>query len=110
MILKNYRKFWINNAIKFSPPQTDVTVRSYMTETHAITEVKDNGVGMNEDDLSRIFSKGARLSSKPTGGEKSSGLGLWIAKKVVEAHGGKIVVESKKGIGSKFTFYLPFNI
>ncbi len=97
----------INNAIKFSPPKTDVTVRSYLTDTDAVTEVKDNGVGMTEDDLSVIFQKGVKLSAKPTGGEKSSGLGLWIAKKIVEAHKGTITVESKKGIGTKFVFKLP---
>lgn len=99
----------INNAIKFSPPKTDVTVRSFITETHAVTEVKDNGVGMTSEDLSIIFQKGVKLSAKPTGGEKSSGLGLWIAKKIVEAHDGEITVESKQGIGSKFVFKLPFN-
>ncbi|MBN1301958.1 MAG: HAMP domain-containing histidine kinase [Melioribacteraceae bacterium] len=97
----------VNNAVKYSYPNNDVTIRSFLTETHARVEVKDNGVGMTEKDLEKVFEKGAKLSSKPTGGEKSSGLGLWIVKKIVEAHDGKVYVESKKGIGSKFTFELP---
>ena len=65
----------INNAIKFSPPKTDVTVRSYLTETHAVTEVKDNGVGMTEDDLSVIFQKGVKsLQPNQPAAKKAPGL------------------------------------
>ncbi len=98
----------VNNAIKYSLPKTDVNVRSYMTDTKVVVEVKDNGVGMTKDDLLHLFEKGAKLSSKPTGGEKSSGLGLWIVKKIIDGHGGSITCDSKKGIGTKFTFEIPF--
>jgi signal transduction histidine kinase len=98
----------VNNAVKYSLADTDVTVHSYMTDTKVIVEVKDNGVGMSKNDLLKLFEKGAKLTPQPTGGEKSSGLGLWIVKKIIDGHGGKISCESKKGIGTKFTFELPF--
>ena len=98
----------VNNAIKYSLPNTDVTIRSFLTETKVVVEVKDNGVGIPQDEISMLFKKGAMLSPRPTGGEQSSGLGLWIVKKIIEGHGGTIKVESRQGVGSKFTFELPF--
>ena len=98
----------VNNAVKYSLANTDVTVHSYMTESKVIVEVNDNGVGMTKNDLLQLFEKGAKLTPQPTGGEKSSGLGLWIVKKIIDGHGGSITCDSKKGIGTKFTFELPF--
>jgi len=69
--------------------------------------VKDTGVGLSGEDLKHSFQKGAVLSAKPTGLEKSSGLGLWIVKKIIEEHNGKVWVESKLGDGSTFAFEIP---
>ncbi len=100
----------INNAIKFAPPETIIEISTYLKEEKKktiVVQVKDNGVGLSEEDLRRSFQKGATLSAKPTGLEQSSGLGLWIVKKIVEEHGGNVWVESKLGIGSTFAFELP---
>lgn len=97
----------LNNAIKFAPPDTIVEIRSLLKDNSLIVEVADNGVGLSKEDQARAFQKGATLSSHPTGLEHSSGLGLWIAKKMVEEHSGKIWVSSKIGEGSTFSFSLP---
>lgn len=101
----------INNAIKYAPPDTIVEIRSYIKDLNkkfVVVEVKDNGVGLSDEDLKRSFQKGAVLSAKPTGFEQSSGLGLWIVKKIIEEHNGKVWVESKEGVGSTFAFELPY--
>jgi signal transduction histidine kinase len=100
----------VNNAIKFAKPETIVQVRSYFSSTDVIIEVADNGVGMSKEDAARAFSKGAKLTAQPTGGETSSGLGLWIVKNIIEGHGGKIELESKLGSGTKFTIKLPIEL
>jgi len=100
----------VNNAIKYAPLNTIVEVRSFIKTTdkkYIVVEVEDNGVGLAEEDLKRSFKKGSVLSAKPTGLEQSSGLGLWIVKKIIDEHGGKVSVESKLGVGSTFSFLLP---
>lgn len=97
----------INNSIKYSLPGTIVYVRSFFSGSKITIEVEDNGVGLNEDDIKKAFRKGVLLSSKPTGDETRSGLGLWISKKIIEDHGGKIWIKSKFGIGTTVGFDLP---
>ncbi|NOX18063.1 MAG: HAMP domain-containing histidine kinase [Chlorobi bacterium] len=97
----------VNNAIKYGPPGTLVYVSTFFTASKLTVEVNDDGVGLNEEDKKRIFEKGAKLSPRPTGNESSSGLGLWIVKKIIEEHGGTVFVQSKSGVGSKFGFQLP---
>ncbi len=101
---------YVNNAIKYALPDTVVEVRSFIKhgdKKRVIVEVSDNGVGLSEDDVAKCFQKGVILSSQPTGFEQSSGLGLWIVKRVIEDHNGKVWVESKLGAGSTFGFELP---
>ena len=98
---------FISNAIKYSPQKATVNVTTQFDNKYAIVEVRDNGFGLTQDEIIHAFEKGVTLSTKPTGGESSSGLGLWIAKKIVEEHNGKVWVKSKKGIGSTFGFKLP---
>lgn len=97
----------VNNAVKYGPEKTVVEVKAYFSETKITVEVSDTGAGLSEHDLKIMFSKGMTLSTKPTGGEHSSGLGLWISKKIIEEHGGKIWAKSKQGVGTKFYFELP---
>lgn len=99
----------INNAIKYGPPDTIVEVTSYVKNEKIVVEVKDNGNGLTEEDIKRAFQKGAMLSNKPTGVEQSSGLGLWLIKKIMDEHKGKAWVESKQGKGSTFGIELPLN-
>jgi signal transduction histidine kinase len=97
----------INNALKYSPPETVVEIRTYVKNKSLLLNVIDNGVGLTAEDLKLAFQKGAVLSAKPTGMEKSSGLGLWSVKKIVEEHKGRVWVESKPGIGSTFGIEMP---
>jgi signal transduction histidine kinase len=99
----------VNNAIKYGPENTTVEVRTSVRNDMITVEVKDNGVGLSEADMKRAFQKGAILSAKPTGIEQSSGLGLWLVKKTIDEHNGKVWVDSKLSIGSTFAFDLPIN-
>ena len=97
----------ISNAVKFSPLGSTVQVRARHLSTGWRVDVQDEGPGITPKDRQRIFQDFARLSARPTGGEKSIGLGLAIARRVVEAHGGQIGVDSELGHGATFWFTLP---
>lgn len=97
----------ITNAIKYSHPKTEITVDLSMSNDELIISVKDQGQGIPEDEQHLLFKPFQKTSTKSTGGEKSTGLGLFIVKKIVEAHKGKIWVESKPGVGSTFFVSLP---
>jgi signal transduction histidine kinase/ligand-binding sensor domain-containing protein len=92
----------LSNAIKFSPPQKEVKVILAKDNGKARAEIKDEGPGLTEEDKKKIFGKFQRLSAKPTGGEQSTGLGLSIVKKYVEAMNGKVWCESEQGKGANF--------
>jgi len=99
----------ISNAIKYSPRNKTVTLHSQETEKHVKIFVHDQGPGFSSTDKQRLFQKFTRLSARPTGGEHSSGLGLFIVKNLVEAMQAKIVCESELGQGAKFVLELPKN-
>ena len=92
----------ISNALKFSPANKRVQVNILNQGESTRLEVVDQGPGLTADDHKRLFGKYQRLSAKPTAGESSTGLGLSIAKKYVEAMEGKIWCESEAGKGAKF--------
>lgn len=97
----------LSNAIKFSPKGAWVRVITKSENGIATLEVVDSGPGLTEEDMGKLFKKYAKLSNKPTGGEKSSGLGLAIAKKVMELHCGKIGARNNADTGATFWFDLP---
>ena len=97
----------ITNAIKFSKPGSRIVLRSVLSEGAVAISVTDQGQGIPREEISKIFQYFGKTNILPTAGEKSTGLGLAIAKRMVEAHGGKIGVESQPGKGSTFTFTLP---
>jgi signal transduction histidine kinase len=100
----------ISNAVKYSPPGSQVWVRAERTSDGWRIHVKDQGPGITPQDRQRLFQDFARLSAKPTGGEKSTGLGLAITHRVVAAHGGQIGVDSEPGLGADFWFTLPDDV
>lgn len=97
----------ISNAVKYSPPGKRVWVQVCNEPGHAVCTVKDEGPGLTIEDQGRLFQKGVRLSATPTGGESSSGFGLFIAKRLVERMGGSLWVETAPGQGCQFSFRLP---
>lgn len=96
----------LTNSIKYTPMGGSVDVGISQTGSHALISVTDNGVGIAEEDIRHIFTDFYRGKNLPEG-ERSSGLGLSITKRIVEAHLGAIEVASKLGEGSKFTIKLP---
>jgi signal transduction histidine kinase len=97
----------IMNAIKFSYSDTTITLGAKTVDQGVAIWVADQGQGIPEVEIPRLFTEFGRVSVRPTGGEKSTGLGLAIVKRIVEAHGGRIWVESQVGRGSTFIFTLP---
>ncbi len=97
----------LSNAIKYTYPGGTVRVSCEAGPGVVIAHVHDTGQGLTEEDMKHLFTRFKILSARPTGGERSSGLGLAIAKKIVEMHGGQIWVESIKGKGSVFSFSIP---
>ncbi len=98
----------IGNAIKFSP-QGLISLSSQKSGDRLKICVRDNGVGIDEKDQQMIFEEFRQAHQDETRPYGGSGLGLALAKKIVELHGGRIWVESKKGQGSQFYFTLPLN-
>lgn len=98
----------LSNAIKFSHKGGVVKIASKKADDNLIEiAVSDNGLGLSQDDIKNAFKKGVRLSARPTANESSSGFGLWIVKKLVEAHKGRVRISSSLGKGSTFTVMLP---
>ena len=97
----------ISNALKFSPAGAAVRVSVQPTDHGGVLSVRDEGPGFTEDDKLRMFRRYGRLSARPTGGEPSTGLGLSIVKKLVDAMGGRVECESTAGRGATFRVNLP---
>ena len=97
----------MSNAVKYSPAGSIVRVESSDSGGVWRVAVLDEGPGVSEQDRSRLFQDFVRLSARPTGGESSTGLGLAIARRIVEAHGGAIGVSSNALCGSVFWFEIP---
>ena len=99
----------LSNAIKYSPPGS--TIRAFVKHNAGNStcsfSVRDQGPGIPDNERDKLFKDFSRLSSKPTGGEKSTGLGLAICRKIVEAHHGNIVAENLPDRGCEFRVTLP---
>ncbi|TAE32749.1 MAG: hypothetical protein EAZ92_01215 [Candidatus Kapaibacterium sp.] len=97
----------LSNAVKYSPHGKNIFVRLNSSNDAVRIEVQDEGQGISPEDMQKLFGKFARLSAQPTGGEDSTGLGLSIVKKMVEAMNGKVWCESELGKGATFIVELP---
>jgi signal transduction histidine kinase len=97
----------LQNAIKFSNPGGTITLRIRAEDAHLCTEVQDTGIGIPADQLSRVFDRFYQVDGTTTRRFGGTGLGLAIVKQIVEAHGGKVGVESEVNRGSLFYFTLP---
>ncbi len=98
----------VSNAVKYCPRGAVIEVMVRGDEHQVAFEVRDDGPGLSEDDRARLFRRFERLSARPTGGESSTGLGLYIVKRLVELQGGRVYAESDgHGKGARFVVELP---
>ena len=97
----------VSNAMKYSASGTTVTVTARATRTGIRVSVADEGQGIAPLELRKLFQPFGVTSTHSTGGEKSTGLGLLIVKRIAEAHGGSVLVRSRVGVGSTFHLLLP---
>ena len=97
----------INNAVQHSEPGQRVWVSAQSKPNQVVFNVRDEGQGLTPEDQARLFQPFERAGTKKTAGERSIGLGLAIARKVIIAHGGRIWVESVPGQGATFLFSIP---
>lgn len=110
--LSRMRRVLINlleNAIKFSEMDDKILVKVESAADHAQISVIDQGCGIPKEDYGRIFEKYYQVNHNPNKNTFGMGLGLYIAKQIVDAHGGTIAVESKLSAGSRFSLSIPLN-
>jgi signal transduction histidine kinase len=119
----------VSNAVKYSPHGKNVYIKTIhhtegqmaemtfkstpltlLPSTFLRIEITDEGPGISEEDMKKLFGKFARLSAQPTGGEHSTGLGLSIVKKMVEGMRGRVWCESEQGNGATFIVELPMTL
>jgi signal transduction histidine kinase len=97
----------LSNAIKYSPDGGEIEVGGYADDHTVSVFVRDQGVGLTEADQERIFDRFYRVDDALTRKTHGTGLGLYLSKSIIEAHGGTMRVESEPGKGSTFIFTLP---
>jgi signal transduction histidine kinase len=97
----------LTNAIKYSPPRTQVTLSAVRKHAQAYISVEDQGIGMDQKEVKKIFQKFYRTRRAEQSGEAGTGIGLSIVEQIVVQHGGTIEVMSHPGQGSRFTMVLP---
>ncbi len=99
----------VDNAITYTPPGGTITLQTRCEGPQALIRVRDTGPGITPEYQTRVFDRFFRVDPARTAGQGGMGLGLPIARKIVEAHGGSISLESVPGQGSTFTIHLPLN-
>jgi signal transduction histidine kinase len=106
-MLKTTVRNLVSNAIKFTSADGKVELSAVEDDAQVEVSVKDSGKGMTSENLDKLFKIGIKNTTRGTGGEEGTGLGLILCKEFVEKHGGKIWVESELDKGSEFKFILP---
>jgi len=109
-MIKTILRNLISNAIKFTNKNGKVEVKADIMSDQLEISVSDNGIGMKDETIAKLFKLDSNISTYGTENEKGTGLGLFLCKEFVEKHGGKIWVESESGKGSTFKFILPMVI
>lgn len=95
----------LSNAVKYAPDAPFITVKAYKEGTDVVLSVQDDGLGIDEDEIPKMFEQFFR--AKTSTGIAGTGIGLHIVKQIIDHHGGTISVESEVGVGSTFTVRLP---
>jgi two-component system, chemotaxis family, CheB/CheR fusion protein len=99
----------LSNAVKYSNEGSKVEIKVFVEKGKVKTYIKDQGVGIDENELESVFTKFYRAQN-PMSNKQGLGVGLYIAKQLVQLHGGDITVKSKSGVGSEFCLALPAEI
>lgn len=99
----------LSNAVKYSDKDPVIDIEGYTEENKICIKVADNGIGIGKNDQKHVFDKFYRASTGNIHKYKGLGLGLYYVKKIAEAHGGDVTVNSKPGKGSIFTVTIPYN-
>jgi signal transduction histidine kinase len=97
----------VDNAVRFTPPGGEITITARHHDDRVAVRVADTGVGIAAEHLPRVFERFYRVDASRSRDDGGTGIGLAIARSIVEGHGGRIVAESHPGHGSTFTFDLP---
>lgn len=95
------------NAVTYSGNNTEITIRLFVKENQAVIQVEDQGIGIESSEIGRLFERFYRVDRARSRNSGGTGLGLSIVKHLIEAHHGKVEVESTVGVGTTFTIYLP---
>jgi two-component system sensor histidine kinase KdpD len=96
----------VENAAKYSPAGSEIVVTARLERNELLISIKDQGPGIGADECDRVFDKFYRSTRLPVSANTGTGMGLAIARGIIEAHGGRIWVDSKPGHGAVFTFAL----
>jgi signal transduction histidine kinase/ligand-binding sensor domain-containing protein len=99
----------VSNAMKFTPEGKNISLNVSQNKQLVEIKVKDEGIGMTEEEISKIFMLDNPQMKRGTSSEKGTGLGLLLCKKFIEANNGKLKIQSKEGIGSEFIVVLPLH-
>ena len=97
----------LSNACKYSPPGARITIRAREEDAGVRIDVSDRGIGISPEDQERLFTKFFRADNSSTREVSGSGLGLYITKHLIEAHGGRIWASSQIGQGTTFSIIWP---
>jgi signal transduction histidine kinase len=97
----------INNAIKFTPVAGTIKVDGVVDQDKVTFSINDSGIGINKEDIPRLFNEFYRIENEINQNVKGTGLGLALCKKIIEAHKGRIWIESEIEKGATFFFTLP---
>jgi len=97
----------ISNAIKYNREQGIINIKLYQADNYLITEIKDNGIGLKQEEKQKLFTEFFRAKNDKTKNISGTGLGLSIVKRIVDSYSGKIEVESDYGEGTTFKVFLP---
>ena len=100
----------VDNAVKYSEDESEIAINVFRRGNRIVIQVADKGVGIDEEDMKKIFDKFYRGKNVAYLGTGGTGLGLTLVKAVAEAHGGDIRVRSKRGVGSRFSVILPLSV
>jgi signal transduction histidine kinase len=100
----------LSNAVKFSFPGKRIEVQAAVAGTHAVITVQDEARGFLPDEQQRLFEKFSRFSNRPTGGESSTGLGLYIAQSMMKKINGQVECLTTEGVGSMFRIVFPVTL